>query len=215
MRQYPRFPRHGCTSEMEKQLVSSSLPLEFEAAKILVSKGFSTSADFAYARSDSGFIKDFSVDLHATGYIPFSNPNEVVATLQLLVECKQRHPNISWLFCKPGLQQHLHLAPSCFFPPPVRSCLAFLFELRLGGAAHRAYPGIGQILESRARRYSRCRIAFRRIINIAAYDASITSHRVDLLVRGRGSIGPRRLMLPRPLQFIIGKWAGKSKPHRT
>ena len=79
-------------------MISSSLPLEFEAAKVLVSKRFSITADFAYARIDSGVSKDFSVDVHATGFPPFSNPNEILATLELLVECKQRHSNISWLF---------------------------------------------------------------------------------------------------------------------
>lgn len=79
-------------------MISSSLPLEFEAAKILVSKGFSVRADFAYSRVDSGVSKDFSVDLHASGFPPFSNPNEILSTLDMLVECKQRHSNISWLF---------------------------------------------------------------------------------------------------------------------
>ena len=82
----------------KSKLVSSSLPLEYEAAKILVSKRFAITGDFAYARSDSGFVRDFSVDLYARGYLPFSNPNEILATLDLLVECKQRHSNINWLF---------------------------------------------------------------------------------------------------------------------
>lgn len=88
----------GESLKWKSRLVSSSLPLEFEAAKILVSKGFSISADFAYAKNDSGVVKDFSVDLHARGFPPFSNPYEILTTLELLVECKQRHPNISWLF---------------------------------------------------------------------------------------------------------------------
>jgi hypothetical protein len=88
----------GKSLKWKSRLVSSSLPLEFEAAKILVSKRFAISADFAYARNDSGVVKDFSVDLHATGFPPFLNPNEILATIELLVECKQRHPNISWLF---------------------------------------------------------------------------------------------------------------------
>lgn len=88
----------GESLKWKSKLVSSSLPLEFEAAKILVSKGFAISADFAYARNDSGVVKDFSVDLRATGFPPFSNPNVILATLELLIECKQRHRNISWLF---------------------------------------------------------------------------------------------------------------------
>lgn len=86
------------SGKWKSKLISSSLPLEFEVAKFLVSKGFSVNADYTYARDDSGVVKDFSVDLHATAYLPFSNPNKITAQLDLLVECKQRNPNIKWLF---------------------------------------------------------------------------------------------------------------------
>jgi hypothetical protein len=84
----------------KSKLISSSLPLEFEAAKILVAKGFTISSDFSYARNDAGVVKDFSVDLHAMAYLPFSNPQNISSTakLELLVECKQRLKDISWLF---------------------------------------------------------------------------------------------------------------------
>ena len=86
------------SSKWKSNLISSSLPLEFETARLLVSMGFLIDADFTYARNDSGVIKDFSVDLNATGFPPFSDPNEIHATLELLIECKQRRPNIHWLF---------------------------------------------------------------------------------------------------------------------
>lgn len=86
----------------KSKLVSSSLPLEFEAAKILTAKKFTISADYSYARNDSGVVKDFSVDLYARAYLPFSKPEGMyqrpTATLEFLVECKQRVQNISWLF---------------------------------------------------------------------------------------------------------------------
>ncbi len=84
----------------KSKLISSSLPLEFEAAKILAAKGFALSADYSYARNDSGIVKDFSVDMHALAYVPFKNHIETspAATIELLVECKQRVQNISWLF---------------------------------------------------------------------------------------------------------------------
>ncbi|MDZ8140892.1 MAG: hypothetical protein RM049_37330, partial [Nostoc sp. DedQUE04] len=86
------------SAKWKSKLVSSSLPLEFEVAKSLVSHGFAVDADYTYARDDSGIVKDFSVDLQATAFLPFSNRNKITATLELLVECKQRHPNVKWLF---------------------------------------------------------------------------------------------------------------------
>ena len=50
-------------------LLSSSLPFEFEIAKLLASAGFFISADYTYSRTDAGVTKDFSVDIEASGYI--------------------------------------------------------------------------------------------------------------------------------------------------
>jgi len=86
------------STKWKSKLVSSSLPLEFEVAKLLVTHGFSITADYSYARDDSGVVKDFSVDLQAIAFLPFSNPNKITSQLKLLVECKQRHPNVRWLF---------------------------------------------------------------------------------------------------------------------
>jgi len=72
----------------KSSLVSSSLPLEHEVARILVAKGFSVEADYTYARDDAGRLKDFPVDINATGYSPFNDPNQVDGMLELLVECK-------------------------------------------------------------------------------------------------------------------------------
>lgn len=82
----------------KKHLLSSSFPLEFDAAKILVSKGFSVKSDYTYSRNDSGVVKDFSVDIKASTYTPFTNPDKITADVSLLVECKYRSPNIKWLF---------------------------------------------------------------------------------------------------------------------
>jgi len=81
-------------------LLSSSMPLELEASRTLVSKGFAVSSNYKYDQNDSGFINDFSVDIHAKAYTPFSesHKNEATAQLELLVECRQRHPKTVWLF---------------------------------------------------------------------------------------------------------------------
>src|ERR1051325_785717 len=85
-------------SKWKSRLLSSSLPLEYEAAKLLVSRGFGVDSDYSYSRDDSGVVKDFSVDVHGTAYAPFSKRKNLEIQLSLLVECKQRNPNVKWLF---------------------------------------------------------------------------------------------------------------------
>jgi hypothetical protein len=90
-------------------LLSSSLPLEYEVAKILVAKGFAVEADYTYARDAEGKPKDFSVDINATGHPPFDDPDRVDGLLELLIECKYRVDGTKWLFLpdvnKPGFSK--------------------------------------------------------------------------------------------------------------
>lgn len=79
-------------------LLSSGLPLESEAARLLVSKGFRVDSDLKYARTDSAEVEEFSVDLHARASTPFANPGEPTGSLDLVLECRHRHPALSWLF---------------------------------------------------------------------------------------------------------------------
>lgn len=79
-------------------LLSSSVPMEFEVSKLLVKHGFSTSADYSYLRHGAQGKDDFSVDLHASIYLPYRRPNEITAEFHLLIECKHRHRNNKWLF---------------------------------------------------------------------------------------------------------------------
>lgn len=78
--------------------LSSSYPLEFDIAKILVKNNVSVEPDYCYERVDAGQAKDFSVDLSGSLYFPTSNPNKVQASLNILVECKYRTPNMIWVF---------------------------------------------------------------------------------------------------------------------
>ncbi len=80
------------------KLISKGIPLEFEAARILIANGFLVTADYTYARDDFGQLKDFSVDIHAEIDTPFKKSKEWTGILNLLVECKQRNPNVRWLF---------------------------------------------------------------------------------------------------------------------
>lgn len=101
--------RTNKNKKWKDKLISSSLPLEFEAAKILVSKKFSITSDYSYARDDSGVIKNFSVDILARIYTPFSNPNKVTASLELLVECKQKNQKQNGFFFQKLMIRTSHL----------------------------------------------------------------------------------------------------------
>lgn len=81
----------------KSKLLSSSVPMEYEVARTLVERGFAIDADYSYAREDAGITKDFSVDIRATGYPPFRS-SKLLATIELLVECKHRHRGNKWLF---------------------------------------------------------------------------------------------------------------------
>lgn len=84
--------------EWKKGFLSSSFPLEFDVAKLLVKKGFMFEPDYCYERIEAGQTKDFSVDLYGNLLFPTSNPNEITASLELLIECKYRTPNKTWVF---------------------------------------------------------------------------------------------------------------------
>lgn len=86
------------SGKWKDKLLSSSFPLEYEAMKILVEKGFSVSSDFSYSRLDGDIIKDFSVDIEALAFTPFEDQNDITSTVRLLVECKYRKDGIAWIF---------------------------------------------------------------------------------------------------------------------
>lgn len=79
-------------------LLDSGLPLEFEAARMLVSKGFRVDSDFKYARTDNGAVGRCSVDLHAKGFTPFSDPQQVTGAVDLVLQCRHTRPEVGWLF---------------------------------------------------------------------------------------------------------------------
>jgi hypothetical protein len=86
------------TSKWKDKFLSSGIPLEFEAAKVLTGKGFAIDSDYAFRRLYDGLSKDSSVDILATGYMPLIGGNNIQAELFLLIECKYRTENIHWLF---------------------------------------------------------------------------------------------------------------------
>jgi hypothetical protein len=101
--------------DWQDHLQSSGLPLEYEVAKILVSKGFPVIADYKYGRdNESGQPRDFSIDILARGYPPFSDPNIFDGSLELLVECKHRQEGTKWVFLPDVNGPHLsHIYLRC------------------------------------------------------------------------------------------------------
>lgn len=80
------------------RLLSSSIPLEYEAAKVLSKSNFAINFDYSYIRLDNKLEKEFSIDIKAGGYYPFNINSSIKIEVDLLIECKYRNPNVSWLF---------------------------------------------------------------------------------------------------------------------
>jgi len=86
------------SKKWKSRLLSSSIPLEFEVAKILSKLGFSVSYDYAFLRKEGTDFKEFSTDIHAVGFYPLKNDDKVEAIFDMLVECKYREEGKRWLF---------------------------------------------------------------------------------------------------------------------
>lgn len=85
------------SKKWKKHLLGSSLPLEYEIAKLLVKEKFVVKSDFTYNRKSEGTTKEFSVDIQATCYVP-CNKASFEARLNFLIECKHRSPEKKWFF---------------------------------------------------------------------------------------------------------------------
>ena len=79
-------------------LLRSNMPLEFEAARMLVAEGFAVNSDFRYSWNDSAERGESSVDLHAKTGIPFEIGKDPAAQIELLTDCTHRAPNTAALF---------------------------------------------------------------------------------------------------------------------
>jgi len=80
------------------RLLSSSVPLEYEVAKILTKEKFFIDYDFTYQRLDEKEEKEFSIDVRGNGYYPFDNPDKIDIVIDILIECKYRNPDVKWAF---------------------------------------------------------------------------------------------------------------------
>jgi hypothetical protein len=81
------------------KLLSSSVPLEFECARIFRKAGFWITPEYCFRRLDENRIdKEFSVDFVARAFAPFDHSGEVHASVEVPVECKFRTRNKRWVF---------------------------------------------------------------------------------------------------------------------
>lgn len=95
-------PRAPNTEKWKPKLLASSLPLEYEAAKILESNGHSANADYSYHRWREGRDVEFSVDIRSIHVTPAPEQSMRGCWYDMLVECKQRTRSVVWFFL-PGI----------------------------------------------------------------------------------------------------------------
>lgn len=82
----------------KSKFLSSSMPLEYEVAKILADLNFSVSFDYPYYRQEDGHKKEFSTDIKGYFLFPLDSEDEINASLTLLTECKYRDESKKWAF---------------------------------------------------------------------------------------------------------------------
>ena len=79
-------------------LLMSSMPLEFEAARLLAREGFAINSDFRYGFHEGEPRRDTAIDLHARLLLSVSDGDETGVPLELLVDCVHRPPHAAGLF---------------------------------------------------------------------------------------------------------------------
>jgi len=82
----------------KEALLLSNMPLEFDAARLLVDEGFVVNSDFRYAWDTAGTARDAAIDLHAKTFFSFPESPDRKAQVELLVDCRHRNPGTVGLF---------------------------------------------------------------------------------------------------------------------
>ncbi|WBU89764.1 hypothetical protein [Cellulophaga omnivescoria] len=86
------------SKKWKSRLLSSSIPLEYEVAKILSDLDFSVSFDYSYFRKEGERRKEFSTDIKGYFLFPIDSEDKIDASLTLLTECKYRDESKKWVF---------------------------------------------------------------------------------------------------------------------
>jgi hypothetical protein len=92
-------------------LLSSGLPLESDVRNYMSQHGCLAEFEHSYLRADEArVLRQFSYDIDASLIQP---PHFV----DFLVECKYRHPSVSWIFTPDEYGGHTELGPNDFMHP--------------------------------------------------------------------------------------------------
>ncbi len=92
-------------------LLSSGVPLENDVRNYMARRGCLAEFEHSYLRADEArVLRQFSYDIDASLIQP---PHFV----DFLVECKYRHPSVSWVFTPDEYGGHTELGPNDFTHP--------------------------------------------------------------------------------------------------
>jgi hypothetical protein len=86
------------SDKWKNALLMSSMPLEFEAARLLAQEGFAINSDFRYGFHEGETRREKAIDLHARLRMEMTGGGETGVPLELLVDCVHRPPNAAGLF---------------------------------------------------------------------------------------------------------------------
>ncbi len=78
-------------------LLNSGIPMELDAARLLVSEGFSVNSDISYILNHGNSSFNGGIDLHGEIYLPFGENNGSVC-LDFLINCSHCHGDALWMF---------------------------------------------------------------------------------------------------------------------
>jgi hypothetical protein len=86
------------SSKWKSRFLSSSIPLEFETARILTKVKSIISYDYAYLRKIGNEYKEFSADIKGITLLNIRSEKRPISSLTFLVECKYREEGKKWVF---------------------------------------------------------------------------------------------------------------------
>jgi hypothetical protein len=160
-------------------VLRSGLPLEYEVKVYLESKGLVPSHEFSYLREDeTGRQRAFSYDVRATMLLPSHQ-------LEIMIECKYRHPSVSWFFLPEQYGGIDELNPFDVYHP------IYHFTQQISPLAHSSYfypvlgPAVGkgiEVTDTETNPKSIHQAMTQLSFSFAEHIVSAIVHEVDLLL---------------------------------
>lgn len=161
-------------------LLSSGIPLENDVRNYMAQQGCLAEFEHSYLRADEArVLRQFSYDIDASLIQP---PHFV----DFLIECKYRHPSVSWLFTPDEYEGHTELGPNDFMHPLTlfvgKTCVAesSLFPRRLALCCSKGVELTSEGANDKAIAQAVSQLAF----GMARRVADAVEHQVHDLLRG-------------------------------